>query len=178
LSADNTNTNFDGSSKREKNNVFHKLKSKLNRTLIGVGCSSHMINNAIQCAAGTLPMDVQTVIEKLYRHFYIYTVRVHTLKGFCDFLNTEYKTVLGHSKTRWLSLYLALKRLNEMYEVLKSYVLSLDKPPLLLKNFFSNPVSELIATFLECQSEMFHGTICALEGEKVLLKQNPLLKAS
>lgn len=171
LSADNTNTNFGGSSRRGKNNVFHKLKSKLNRTLIGVGCTSHIINNAIQCAADTLPMDVQAVIGKLYQHFYIYTVRVHTLKGFCDFLNTEYKTVLGHSKTRWLSPYPALKRMNEMYEVLKSYVLSVDKPPLLLKNFFSNPVSELIATFLECQSEMFHATICAIEGEKVTLAE-------
>jgi hypothetical protein len=47
LSADNTNTNFGGSSRRGKNNFFHKLKSKLNRTLIGVGCSSHIINNAV-----------------------------------------------------------------------------------------------------------------------------------
>jgi hypothetical protein len=104
LSADNTNTNFGGSSRRGKNNAFHKLKSKWNRTLIGVGCSSHIINNTIQCAADTLPMDVQAVNGKLYLHFYIYPVRVHALKGFCDFLNTEYKTVLGHSKSRWLSL--------------------------------------------------------------------------
>jgi hypothetical protein len=75
LSADNTTTNFAGSSRRGKNNVFHKLKSKLNHTLIGVGFSSHIINNAIQCAADTLPMDVQAVIEKLYQHFYIYTVK-------------------------------------------------------------------------------------------------------
>jgi hypothetical protein len=61
--------------------------------------------------------------------------------------------------------------MNEMYEVLKSYVLSLDKPPLLLKKFFSNPVSELIATFLECQSEMLHATICAIESEKVTLAE-------
>jgi hypothetical protein len=98
LSVDNTNTNSGGSSRRGKNTVFHKLKSKLNRTLVGVGCSSHIINNAVQCAADTLSMDIRAVIVKLYQHFYIYTVRVHTLKGFCDFLKTEYKTVLGHSK--------------------------------------------------------------------------------
>jgi hypothetical protein len=74
LSADNTNTNFGGSSRRGKNNDFHKLKSKLNRTLIGVGSLFHIINNAIQHAADTLPMDVQAVIEKLYQNFYIYTV--------------------------------------------------------------------------------------------------------
>jgi hypothetical protein len=61
--------------------------------------------------------------------------------------------------------------MNDMYEVLKSYVLSLDKPPLLLKNVFSNSVSELIVTFLECQSEMIHATICAIEGEKVTLAE-------
>jgi hypothetical protein len=74
LSADNTNTNFGGSSRRGKNNFFHKLKSKLNRTLIAIGYSSHIINNAIQCAADTLPMDIQAVIEKLHQHFYIYTL--------------------------------------------------------------------------------------------------------
>jgi hypothetical protein len=61
--------------------------------------------------------------------------------------------------------------MNVLYEVLKSYVLSLDKPPLLLKHFFSNPVPELIATFLECQSEMFHATIYAIGGEKVTLAE-------
>jgi hypothetical protein len=61
--------------------------------------------------------------------------------------------------------------MNEMYEILKSYVLSLDKPQLPLKMFFSNPVSELIATFLECQSEKFHATICTIEGEKVTLAE-------
>jgi hypothetical protein len=96
LSADNTNTNFGLSSRRGKNNVFHKLKSKLNRTLIVVRCLSHIINNAIQCAADTLPMDVQAVNEKLRQRFSIYTVRVHTLIGFCDFLNNEYRTLLGH----------------------------------------------------------------------------------
>jgi hypothetical protein len=79
LSADNTNTNFCGSSRRGKNNVFLKLKSKFNCTLIRVGCSSHIINNAIQCATDTLPMDVQAVIEKLYQQFYIYTVRVQCI---------------------------------------------------------------------------------------------------
>jgi hypothetical protein len=36
LSADNTNTNFGESPRRGKNNVFHKLKSKLNHTLISI----------------------------------------------------------------------------------------------------------------------------------------------
>jgi hypothetical protein len=68
--------------------------------------------------------------------------------------------------------------MNEMYEVLKSYVLSLDKPPLLLKNFFSNPVSEIIAIFLECQSEMFHATICTIESGKVTLAEAKFITES
>lgn len=100
-------------------------------------------------------MYLQVIIGNIFQHFYIYTVRVHVLKEFCEFVNIEYKTVLGHSKTRWLSLFPALTRLIDMFDGLKSYFLSIDKCPTLIKDFFNNPLSFLILVFLQIQCELF-----------------------
>lgn len=98
--ADNTNTNFGGMRRSGKNNIFTKLKSNLGgRELVGIGCAAHILNNAIQTAADCVPIDVQTFITKIYSHFYIYTVRVNELKEFCEFVDIEYKKVLGFSAT-------------------------------------------------------------------------------
>jgi hypothetical protein len=45
LSADNTNTNFGGLLRRGKENVLTKIRSQLNRNIIGVGCNVHIIHN-------------------------------------------------------------------------------------------------------------------------------------
>jgi hypothetical protein len=43
LSADNTNANFGGAKIRGKNNVFEKLRNKMKRDLIGVGCAANTV---------------------------------------------------------------------------------------------------------------------------------------
>ena len=45
LSADNTNTNFGGLLQRGTENVITKIKSELNRNIIGLGCNAHIIHN-------------------------------------------------------------------------------------------------------------------------------------
>ncbi|KAL4121392.1 hypothetical protein QTP88_013914 [Uroleucon formosanum] len=140
---DNTNCNFGGVSRRGTNNVFHKLQGKLGKQLIGVGCAAHIIHNAIQTAADCLPIDIECIIVKIYSFFYIYTVRVEELKDFCMFVEIEYKAILGYSKTRWLSLMPSVERILKLFPALKSYFLSLDKVPLILKTFFNDPCAEL-----------------------------------
>lgn len=98
--ADNNYTNFDGVNRRGKTNILYKLKEWINTNLIGIGCAAHILNNLILIAADTFSIDIQAVLGKIFQHFYIYTVRDHSLKEFCDFVNIEYKSVLGHSKTR------------------------------------------------------------------------------
>jgi hypothetical protein len=58
-----------------------------------------------------LPVDIESTVSKIYQHFHIYTVHVQTLKDFCDFVDVEHKNILGHAKTRWLSLMPAVKRI-------------------------------------------------------------------
>lgn len=88
-----------------------------------VGCAAHVVHNAVQTAVDVFPIDVQSILGKVFQHFHQYTVRVESLKSVCEFVEIEYKPILGHSKTRWLSLLPALTRFIQVYDGLKSYFL-------------------------------------------------------
>jgi hypothetical protein len=86
ISADNTNTNFGGLKRKGKNNVFTKLQEKLNTKIIGVGCAAHIIHNGVQTVVDVLPTDIQAILGKVFQYFHQFTVRVESLKYFCDFV--------------------------------------------------------------------------------------------
>ena len=88
-------------------------------------------------------IDIENYINKIYQYFFVYTVRTEQLKEYCEFANCEYKRLLSHSKTRWLSLFPGISRLLEMFSSLKSYFLSQNHPPIVIKQFFENEMSEL-----------------------------------
>lgn len=105
-----TQISVGGKDRKAKNNVFCKLNKVLDREVIGVGCAAHIVHNAIQRASDYLPVDVETIMMKIYLYFYIYTVRVETLKEFCNFVNFEYPIMLDYSKTRRLALMPVVER--------------------------------------------------------------------
>jgi hypothetical protein len=171
FSADNTNTNFGGAARHGKNNVFYKLKNSLGKDVVGIGCAAHIINNSIQTAADSLPIDIEVVVVKIYAHFYIYTVRVESFKEFCEEAAVEYKKLLGYSKTRWLALMPAVERLLKLFEPLKTYFLANEKTPKLLKDFFNNPCAEVWLFFVHSQAAIFHSAVLQVEGQSVCAVQ-------
>lgn len=50
--------------------------------------------------------------------------RKNGLAGYCDFCDTQYRKILKHISTRWLSLDLAVQRTLQQYASLRSYFLS------------------------------------------------------
>ena len=78
----------------------------------------------------------------------------------------EYKNLLSHSKTRWLSLLPAIERTIKLFNALKSFFLSEEKPPKILLDFFNNPLSEAYLLFLQSQCSIFHVRILKIEGKK------------
>lgn len=167
LAADNTNTNFGGMKRKGTNNLFTKLNNSCGKSLIGVGCTAHILNNCIQNATDVLPIDIEVIAVKIFKHFYIYTVRVEKLKSFADFVNCEYKKILSFSKTRFLNMMPAIERILQMYEPLKSYFQSIDNCPTIIKQFFNNPVSEVWMWFVHNVASQFHEGITNIEGNKV-----------
>ena len=85
IRADNTNTNFGGSRRGGRQNVYFLMKDYFKKEIYGIGCSAHVVHNGIKAAADCLPLDYEIFVGKVYQYFHIYTVRTESLKEFCDF---------------------------------------------------------------------------------------------
>lgn len=175
LCADNTNCNFGGAARRGRNNIFHKMQDFLDKKLIGVNCVTHILNNCVQTASDLLPVDVEVLIIKIYSFFYIYTVRVEKLKEICDNADVEYKKLLGHSKTRWLTLFPALERILKLFKPLKEYFLLQEKCPQVILKFFNDPCAELWFLFIQSQAFFFHKCILHLESQNLSMTEASLV---
>ena len=75
FTGDNCNAMFGGLQHNEQgNNVFAKLKKRLNLSLIGVGCSAHILNNCIHHAAERMNIDIENNINKnISIFFYVHS---------------------------------------------------------------------------------------------------------
>lgn len=121
FTGDNCNTMFGGLKRNEEgNNVFAHLKM-LEKSLIGVGCPAHILNNCVHHGAERMEIDIENIINKIYQYFHIYTVRSEKLKEYFEFAEVEYRKLLSHGKSRWLSLFPGITRLIEMFPALKSF---------------------------------------------------------
>ena len=164
--ADNAPINFGGLNRRGANNVLSLLKKKVSPNVIGVGCPAHILHNCAQHGLdqfGTFDIDV--VVFKLFKHFSVYTLKTAELKDFCEFVQVQYQPLLSHSKTRWLSLFPAIERILKLFPALKSYFLSIEKPPIYLENFFLNDMAESFLFFVQSFMYIFHSRIATIERE-------------
>ena len=112
FAGDNTNTNFGGLNRKSGENIFTRLKTNLNSNLVGIGCPAHVLHNGIHHGIDQFgSFDIESIVVKIFNYFSIYTVRTHELKEFCEFVEVEFRNLLSHSKTRWLSLLPAVERI-------------------------------------------------------------------
>ncbi|XP_045783692.1 uncharacterized protein LOC123879843 [Maniola jurtina] len=174
FSADNTNTNFGGRERSGTNSVYSRLKSATqNDDMVGVGCIAHIFSNSVHHAIESLPICVDSIVMQMHNHFASFTVRTEALKKVCSELEIDFKRMLSHSKTRWLSLYPAIERILQMYEPLKSYFLSLSYPARTLQMFFENDFSEcylwLLHSFMSIyQSRIKHAETADISVNEVI----------
>ena len=68
--------------------------------------------------------NVDDLIIDLYYWFEKSTKRKANLVQYCSFCDIDYRDVIKHVNTRWLSLEKAVYRVLQQYDGLKSYFLS------------------------------------------------------
>jgi hypothetical protein len=107
----------------------------------GIGCATHILHNALHTSTDILPIDVKAIVNKIFQYFHIYMAWLGELRKFCDFINVEYKQILGSVKARWLSLQPAITRVISMFPTLKLHFLSQEKYLMILRKMFNDPVS-------------------------------------
>ena len=116
---DNTNVNVG-----RRNSIRTRVHQE-NEFIYFVGCPCHMVHNTACKAAEVFQretgFDVEDMLVDLYYWFDKSTKRKNELYEFCDFCNIEYRQVVKHVSTRWLSLEYAVDRTLQQYSGLKSY---------------------------------------------------------
>lgn len=78
----------------------------------------------MKSAVKSLPLKVDEILVDIYYHFHNSVKSIVGLKEYAEFCDVEFKSILKHSETRWLSLTRSLKRTLEMWEPLLSYFTS------------------------------------------------------
>uniref|UniRef100_A0A8C2HMQ0 Uncharacterized protein n=1 Tax=Cyprinus carpio TaxID=7962 RepID=A0A8C2HMQ0_CYPCA len=106
--ADNASVNFG-----KHNSVYQKLKEASPHIVKG-NCKCHLIHNTLKNANRILSAagyDVESIVLKIYSEFSCSAKKVESLKEFCEFTSVQYKEILRHVPTRWLSLLPAIQRI-------------------------------------------------------------------
>ena len=104
---------------------------ELQSNIINVNCICHLLCVCVKSAIKTLLLKVDDLMVDVFYHFRNSVKRVTTLQEYATFCDSEYKTVLKHSETRWLSLRRAVVRMLDIWDCLCSYFRShadVDKP--------------------------------------------------
>ena len=75
--------------------------------------------------------NVEDLVIDLYYWFDKSTKRKATLLNYCSFCDVDYREIVKHVNTRWLSLERAVSRVLDQYDALRSYFLSQGKNSLI-----------------------------------------------
>lgn len=116
-SADNASVNYG-----IHNSVYQKLKME-NEHVFKANCYCHIINNCVKFALKGLEPDVESIVMKIYSEFSSSALKTKKLKECFEFAQIEFKELLRHVPTRWLSLLPAIDRLVYSWPAVKYYFL-------------------------------------------------------
>ncbi|XP_036332659.1 uncharacterized protein LOC118749947 [Rhagoletis pomonella] len=151
FSADNAAVNYG-----INNSVYQKL-SGLNKQILKANCNCHVINNCVKFAINALSVDIENIVIKIFNEFSSSALASEKLKQCFEFANLQYKALLRHVPTRWLSLFPAIERLILNWPAVKRYFLLKGKKATRkeLWDFVSKnlPESEVISENEECFQE-------------------------
>ena len=121
-----------------------------------MGCPCHLLHN-IACKPSEAFSDetdfnLEEMCIDIYYYFEKSSKRKSLLGEFADFCEVEYRQIIKHVNTRWLSLETAVRRSLDMYPALKSFFLSnSENAPRFkrLKKLLSDPMVEVYHMFYQ-----------------------------
>lgn len=157
---DNTSTNIGC-----HNSLSTRIKAK-NPSVYISKCPCHFIHNAAQKACKIFSSSVK------FDLFYWFDKSKNELKSFCDFCDQQYRSVIKHISTCWLSLELAMDRTLKQLPSLTSYFQSNDFSQARfdrLKKAVENPMAEVYLLFLHSVLPTFTHTNQFSQKEEPLI---------
>ena len=171
--ADNASVNYG-----VNNSVYQKLIAEENPEIIAAHCNDHILHNCAKNALKLLSFDVENLVLKISSEFSNSAMRRQELKDCFEFYESEFREVIRHVPTRWLSLFSALDRILLSWMPLKTYFLSREEEecPAYVWTFLKDQeskvapmdlptVTELYMYFVHFFMASFQETILKLEGK-------------
>ncbi|OCT57593.1 uncharacterized protein LOC108704684 [Xenopus laevis] len=166
MSADNMNTDFGGLKRKGTNNVVVSMRESLKRNVIALGCITHIVHSCAQCSVDMIPLDIQGMVTKICGFFHTFSVRAECLREFCDFVGQQWKEIQSYSNVQWLALLPFLRKVLQHYAALKSFFLSEEKCPVVLKKWFLDPSTLLWLEFANSSLSLFQDTLIKVENQE------------
>ena len=109
---------------------FNSVASRLRDNFPGLTlfkCSCHSLHLCASEAAKTLPRMCEELVRGTYVFFSHSAKRRYEFDKFKDFYEEEPLSLLHPSQTRWLSLYMAVKRILHHWDALKEFFIRLNE---------------------------------------------------
>lgn len=104
-----------------KKNGVAAVLTEAHESIVKIGCPCHLINTAAEKAASCLPAKVDEVLVDIFFYLERSAKRNSSLKEFHEIHNKEFRKILKHVPTRWLSLGKCLERLLYQWAQLLSF---------------------------------------------------------
>ena len=145
--------------KGQKNGVIAILRT-LQPKIIDIYCICHLVNLCVKTATKQLPLKVDEVLVDIYYYFRYSVKRIASLQEYADLYRIEYKSILKHCETRWLSLRKSIQRAIRMWDPLCSYFQShcdVEKPGKVreINGILQQPQTQLWLCFLSNKLAVF-----------------------
>lgn len=170
VGVDNTSVNAG-----KKNSLMARVQQR-NRSTYFNGCPCHIVHNTSAAAASafscTTGFEVEDMMVDLYYWFDYSTKRKNKLAEYADFCDQEYRQIVKHVSTRWLSLEKPVTRTLTQYASLRSHFLSEQESSARfkrLKDAFSDPLTEVYLLFFQASLQIFLQLNLFLQGEDPLI---------
>uniref|UniRef100_H3A0B7 DUF4371 domain-containing protein n=1 Tax=Latimeria chalumnae TaxID=7897 RepID=H3A0B7_LATCH len=155
-SADNALVNYG------KHNSVYQLLCAENDRILKANCPAHVAHNTCKHASDQLSVDIDMTVLKIYSHFSVSAKHREKLRNFFEFVEIEWKEVLRHVSTRWLSLNPAVDQLLRNWPAITAYFKSLGEScPVALKKIFTEDGE--YTCIVEIYMCFFHNVACVFD---------------
>ena len=145
-----------------QNLIMTRVVQQRNSSVYFNSCPCHTVHNTSSAASSafssTSGFDVEDMKVDLYCWFVYSTKIENKLVEYATFCDQEYRKVVKHIGTRWLSLEQSITRALRKYASLKSYFLSEQESAARfkwLKDTFSYSMTEIYILFFQSALQIF-----------------------
>jgi hypothetical protein len=90
--------------------------------ILDIHCICHVASLCVKSAVKALPVKIDEILVDIYYHFHNSVKSIASLKEYAEFCDVEFKLILKHCDTRWLSLWQTINHAIERWEPLLSYL--------------------------------------------------------